>query len=62
MPIVQINMLEGRTEEQKADLVREVTSALCRTVNTSPEKVRIIINDMPLNNYAVGGVLVKHQK
>lgn len=58
MPIVQIHLMEGRTDDQKRALVKEVTQAVCGTVNVPPEKVRIILSDMAPNGYAVGGTLV----
>ncbi len=57
MPIVQIEMFEGRTLEQKRNMVKEVTSALVKTVDCPPEAVRIIIREMKKENYAVTGLL-----
>ena len=34
MPIVEIHLLEGRSEEQKRNLVKEVTEVICRTIQT----------------------------
>jgi len=62
MPIVQIELLEGRTVEQKRAMVKEVTDAICRTLNATPDAVRIIIRDMKFENYAVAGVLRSDQK
>ncbi|HHY76006.1 MAG TPA: 4-oxalocrotonate tautomerase [Firmicutes bacterium] len=62
MPIVQIEMLEGRTLEQKRAMVKEVTEAICRTLNATPDAVRIIIREMPFEHFAVGGVLRSDQK
>ena len=62
MPIVQIELLEGRTVEQKRAMVKEVTDAICRTLNATPDAVRIIIRDMKSENYAVAGVLRSDQK
>ena len=50
MPIVQIDMLEGRTVEQKRELVRKVTAAICETASCSPEAVKIVIRDMSKDN------------
>jgi len=52
MPIVEIHLLEGRNVEQKRKLVKEVTDAICRSVDVKPDAVRIIIDDMPLTNFA----------
>jgi len=57
MPIVQINMLAGRTLDQKRALVKKVTEALGETIGAPPEKVRIILNDMPHDMYAIAGQL-----
>lgn len=58
MPIVQINMLKGRTLEQKRALVKKVTEALGETIDAPAHKVRIILNDMEHDMYSVGGKLV----
>ncbi len=57
MPIIQIEMLEGRTLEQKRKLVQSVTKAVVESVNCPPERVRIIIREMTKDNFAEGGKL-----
>jgi 4-oxalocrotonate tautomerase len=58
MPVIVVNMIEGRSDDQKRALVDKVTKAVCESINSVPEKVRIIINEMPKNGYAVGGKLM----
>ena len=57
MPIVQIELFEGRSLEQKRAMVEKVTQAISETVNTPKENVSIIIRDMSKQDYAKGGVL-----
>lgn len=57
MPIVQIEMLEGRTIEQKRVLVEKVTEAIIQSVNCSKEAVTIVIREMPHHHLAKGGKL-----
>ncbi|HHT62910.1 MAG: 4-oxalocrotonate tautomerase [Bacillota bacterium] len=57
MPIVQMEILKGRTLEQKQEMVKEVTEAICRTLLCPPEAVSIIIREMEKDNYAVAGKL-----
>ena len=61
MPIVQIHMLEGRTTEERRALAERMTDAICETIGAERERVRIIMNDMPRDEYAVGGKLVCDQ-
>ena len=43
MPIVQIDMLEGRSVDQKRAMVAKVTEAIVETANCTPEVVTVII-------------------
>ena len=56
MPVVTVEMWEGRTIEQKKQLVEGITSAFVK-IGTSPEAVQIIIKDVPKHNWAIGGKL-----
>lgn len=57
MPIIQVEMLKGRTIEQKREMAKEVTEAVSRTANCPKESVRIIIREMEFENFSEGGVL-----
>lgn len=57
MPIITVNMIEGRTVDQKRRLVAEMTDTVVRTLSVKPEDVKIILQDMAKHDYAVGGVL-----
>jgi 4-oxalocrotonate tautomerase len=56
MPIVTIKMLEGRTDDQKRDLVEKVTAAISKSVDAPKENISIIIEEMQKSHYAIGGV------
>jgi 4-oxalocrotonate tautomerase len=62
MPIVQVYMLEGRTAEQKKNLVREMTASICSSLGVKPEQVRIILSEMSPSDYSVGGELLSGKK
>ncbi|MFT6897677.1 MAG: 4-oxalocrotonate tautomerase, partial [Paraglaciecola sp.] len=51
MPIAQINIMEGRTDEQKEALISEVTDAIVRAIDAPKQSVRIIINEMPKQHF-----------
>ncbi len=57
MPLVQVEMLEGRNLEQKRAMVKEVTEVLVKTINCKAEDVQVIIREMKRENFAVGGAL-----
>jgi 4-oxalocrotonate tautomerase len=57
MPTFNVQLFEGRTVEQKRELVKAVTEATCRTLGCKPEAVEIIIQDIKRENWATGGRL-----
>ena len=61
MPIVQVELLEGRTVAQKRALVEKVTQAIVESLGAPAEKVTIIIRDMPKENYAKAGKLASDE-
>lgn len=42
-------------------MVKEVTDAICRTVNVPPQAVSVIIREMKHENFAQAGVLRSDQ-
>jgi 4-oxalocrotonate tautomerase len=57
MPFIQINMLEGRTVEQKRELVKQVTKSVSSSLGVPENIVTIIIKDVPKTNFSQGGKL-----
>ncbi|HBV67377.1 MAG TPA: 4-oxalocrotonate tautomerase [Clostridiales bacterium] len=62
MPIIQIEMLKGRTLEQKRAMVEKVTEAVAETANCPKDAVKIIIREMESENFAQGGILKCDEK
>jgi 4-oxalocrotonate tautomerase len=61
MPYVTVKMLEGRTDEQKRALVEKVTAAVSETIDASPEKITVFIEEMNKGNYAINGKRLSDQ-
>lgn len=57
MPVVTISMYEGRSVEQKRELVKGVTEVVCRVTGNPPEAVHVIIDEVKRENWAIGGLL-----
>lgn len=55
MPIAQLYILEGRTDEQKETLIRQVSEAMANSLDAPLERVRVIITEMPKNHFGIGG-------
>ncbi len=59
MPLAQIYMIQGRTDEQKKAVIEKVTQAIAEAVSVPPERVRVIIQDIPNTQWGVGGKTIR---
>ena len=57
MPTYHVEMMEGRTLEQKKKLVAEITRVSVEILGGAPESVDIIITDIKRENWSTGGKL-----
>ena len=57
MPIIRVEMFEGRSTEQKRDMVRELTRAFVDTAGGTPESVHIVITDVAKSDWGAAGQL-----
>ena len=57
MPIIRVEMYEGRTVEQKRELAAALTSEACRILKCGPEQVHVVIDNISKENWALGGKL-----
>jgi len=61
MPIAQIHILEGRNDEQKETLIREVSEAISRSLDAPLTSVRVIITEMAKGHFGIGGELAQRE-
>ncbi len=55
MPLVQITLARGRTEEQLATLGREVTDAVERSLGARRESIRVVVSECEPEHWFAGG-------
>ncbi len=60
MPVVVVEMWEGRTIEQKKQLVEGITSSFVQ-IGVPTEAVQVIIKDNPKHNWAIAGKLASEE-
>jgi 4-oxalocrotonate tautomerase len=60
MPVVIVEMWEGRTVEQKRQLARDITDSFVK-LGVSAEAVQIILKDNPKSCWAQGGKLASEK-
>ena len=62
MPIVNIQLIEGRSDEQKEKLIQKVTDACVESIDCTPESVRILLSDVATQHFGVAGESVASKR
>ena len=62
MPLIEIHLLEGRTDEQKEKLLAAVTQAVHESIGAPLPTIRIWLQEFSPKEYMVGGELYAKRK
>lgn len=54
MPVVQITVVEGRDNELIENCIRNVARTVSESLKAPIETVRVLVNELPQNRFAVG--------
>jgi 4-oxalocrotonate tautomerase len=54
MPIINVNMMEGRTTEQKEALIKAVAEAVTASIGAPEANIRVLINEYPKSHWGIG--------
>lgn len=57
MPMVRVEMLEGRSTAQKRELVAAFSREMARITGCSISSIHVVIDEVKNDNWAVGGEL-----
>lgn len=57
MPVVTVQMWEGRSSEQKRRLMRALTDAMVEHAGARPEALHIVIQEIPKENWGSASTL-----
>ena len=58
MPLIQVSMAAGRTEEQKRALLQALTAATHESIGAPVASIRVWIHEFPPENFIAGGELM----
>jgi len=62
MPLVEIHMLQGRTEKQKKEMLNGVTEAIRNSLGVPLTSIRIWIREFSPKDYMIAGQLYADRK
>ena len=56
MPIVQVNMIEGRSDQQKETLIKNIAVAVMESIDAPEANIRVIINEVEKRHWGIGSL------
>ena len=62
MPVINVQMLTGRSPEQKKALVQALTDAVVTHCKVPADAVWIVVDEVERENWAMGGQLVSEKR
>nr|WP_258393733.1 2-hydroxymuconate tautomerase family protein [Halomonas sp. SL1] len=62
MPNVNIQLIEGRSAEQKEALIEKITAACVEAIDCTPESVRIVLSDIAPQDFGLSGESVAKRR
>ena len=61
MPVIRVEMFK-RNQEQKRNLVRELTDAFVKTCGGNKEAIKILITEVDKSDWASGGIIISDKE
>lgn len=58
MPIVNIQVQQGRPEEKIKALIHNVTETVAATLEVPKDRVRVLVTEIPKTHWGIGGTPV----
>lgn len=55
MPIVTIQMMEGRSPDQIKSLIARVTETIAEELNAPKERIRVLVTEIPTTHWGIAG-------
>lgn len=58
MPIIRVEMLKGRSVEQKKALVESLTSGFVESCGGNSDNIQVVITEIEAENWGIGAELL----
>lgn len=55
MPIIHVNLIEGRPKEKIAEVIQNITKTVSETLDAPVENVRVLVTEIPKTHWGKAG-------
>lgn len=61
MPIIHVQLIEGRSADKKAKLIRRITDVVQEALDAPRGSIRVLLHEVPPSHWAVGGEVIAEE-
>jgi len=58
MPLIHVQILQGRSEDKVKEVIKNVTTTISETLEVPKERVRVIVTEVPKTHWGIAGIPV----
>lgn len=58
MPIINVQMMEGRPPEKIEEVIKNITDTVAETLGSPKENIRVLVTEIPKTHWGIAGVSV----
>lgn len=62
MPIINVQILEGRPKEKINELIKNITNTVVETLDAPKENVRVLVSEIPNTHWGAGGITIEERQ
>jgi len=55
MPIINVQLIEGREEKKIAEVIENITNTVSETLDAPKETIRVIVTEIPKSHWGKAG-------
>lgn len=55
MPIIHVNLMEGRPKEKVAEVIENITTTVAETLDAPVESIRVLVTEIPKTHWGKAG-------
>ncbi|MEH7254449.1 4-oxalocrotonate tautomerase [Neobacillus niacini] len=55
MPIINVQMMEGRPKEKISEVIQNITNTVSETLDAPKENIRVIVTEIPKTHWGKAG-------
>lgn len=62
MPIIHVNLIEGRPKEKVSEVIWNITTTVSETLDAPAENIRVLVTEIPSTHWGAAGTPMSEKR